>query len=205
MTAVAVARLRVSIARAGSPLAILYGLGAYWIVASLVIGLLVTASFFVRLPVNSLYLPTAAFAASAAAVAVALRSGGWVSAGGLAVAAVTYGLFLDCWSNGPALGTCAVDLARIVRGHVGEVVGGLVGLPLALGVRPRDGRSALLLAAGIFAIALPVLLVAFAPLDRVTGSAAHERYLWTIRVQAGAAIAGGAVLGGPRGVRFGHC
>ena len=195
MTAVALARLHLSVARAAPLLAIIYGFGAYWTVYWLAIGVLVSTSVFVRLPGSTLYFPAAALAASAVAVAVALRSAGWVSAVGLSVAAVAYALVLDCGSSAQALGTCSFDLGRIVRGHAGEVVGALVGLPLALGFRPRDGRSALLLAAGIVAIAIPLVRVVFSPFEPVTGSAAYERYLWTIRMQAGAAIAGGIVLG----------
>jgi hypothetical protein len=62
------------------PLAVLYGVGTYWIVWSLAVGLLVASSFFVRLPVSGLYFPAAALLGSAAAVAVALRSGGWLGA-----------------------------------------------------------------------------------------------------------------------------
>lgn len=196
MTPVALARLHVSVARAAPLLAIIYGFGAYWIVVWLAIGVFVNAFFFVRLPVSTLYFPAAALAASAVAVAVALRSAGWVSAVGLSVAAMAYALVLECGpSAAQALGPCSLDLGRFVRGHAAEVVGALVGLPLALGLRPRDGRSALLLAAGIVAIAIPLTRVVFSPFDPVTGSAAYERYLWTIRMQAGAAIAGGAVLG----------
>jgi len=195
MTAVALARLHVSVARAAPLLAIIYGFGAYWIVSWLAIGVLVSASVFVRLPVSTLYLPAAALAASAVAVAVALRSAGWVSAVGLSLVAMAYALVLECGSSAQAFGTCSFDLGRIARGHAGEVVGALVGLPLALGVRPRDGRSALLLAAGIVAIAVPLARVVLSPFDPVTGSTAYERYLWTIRMQAGAAIAGGVVLG----------
>ena len=195
MTAIARARLNVSVARAAPLLAIIYGFGAYWIVSWLAIGMLVSAFVFVRLPVSTLYFPAAALAASAVAVAVALRSAGWVAAVGLSVAAMAYALVLECGPSAQALGTCSLDLGRFVRGHGAEVVGALVGLPLALGVRPRDGRSALLLAAGIVAIAVPLARVIFSPFDPVTGSAAYERYLWTIRMQAGASIAGGAVLG----------
>jgi hypothetical protein len=193
MSAVALAWLQLSVARAPPLLAIIYGFGAYWIVYWLAIGVLVNAFFFVRLPGSTLYFPAAALAASAAAVTVALRSAGWVSAVGLSIAAIAYALVLECGpSAAQALGACPFD--RLVRGHAAEVVGALVGLPLALGFRPRDGRSALLLAAGIVAIAIPLTRVAFSPFDPVTGSAASERYLWTIRMQAGAAIAGGVVL-----------
>jgi hypothetical protein len=185
--------LQLSVARAPPLLAIIYGFGAYWIVYWLAIGVLVNAFFFVRLPGSTVYFPAAALAASAAAVAVALRSAGWVSAVGLSVAAIAYALVLECGpSPAQALGACSFD--RLVRGHAAEVVGALVGLPLALGFRLRDGRSALLLAGGIVAIAIPLTRFVFSPLDPVTGSAASERYLWTIRMQAGAAIAGGVVL-----------
>jgi hypothetical protein len=195
MTAVALARLRVSVARAAPLLAIIYAFGAYWIVSWLAIGVLVGAFVFAQLPIGPLYFTAAALAASAVAVAVALRSAGWVSAVGLSVAAMAYLLVLECGPGGHALGTCSLDFGRFVRGHAAEVVGALAGLPLALGLRPRDGRSPLLLAAGIVAIATPLALVVFSPFDPVTGSAAYERYLWTIRMQAGAAIAAGIVLG----------
>jgi hypothetical protein len=196
MSAVALARSQVSVARAAPLLAIIYGFGAYWIVYWLAIGVLVAASVFVRLPDSTLYFPAAALAASAAAVAVALRSAGWVSAVGLSVAAIAYVLVLECRpSAAQVLGPCSLDLGRFVRGHAAQVVGALMGLPLALGLRPRDGRSALLLAAGIVAIAIPLTRFVFSPFDPVTGSAASERYLWTIRTQAGAAIAAGVVLG----------
>jgi hypothetical protein len=194
MTAVALARLHVSVARAAPLLAIIYGFGAYWIVYWIAIGVLVSAFVFVRLPGSTLYFPAAALTASAVAVAVTLRSAGWVSALGLSIAAMAYALVLECGPSAQALGTCSLD-DRFVRGHAGELVGALVGLPLALGLRPRDGRSALLLAAGIVAIAIPLARVVFSPFDPVTGSAAYERYLWTIRMQAGAAIAAGVVLG----------
>ena len=194
MTAVALARLHVSVARAAPLLAIVYGFGAYWIVSWIAIGALLSAFVLVRLPGSTLYLPAAALAASAVAVAVALRSAGWVSAVGLLVAGVAYALVLECGPSAQAIGMCS-DLGRIVRGHAPQVVGALVGLPLALGLRPRDGRSALLLAAGIVAIAIPLTRVVFSPFDPVTGSAAYERYLWTIRMQAGAAVAAGMVLG----------
>lgn len=195
MTADALARLQVSVARAAPLLAIIYGFGVYWIIYWLAIGVLVTASVFVRLPASTLYFPAAALAASAVAVAVALRSAGWVSAVGLSVAAIAYTLVLECGpSPAQALGQCSLDLGRFVRGHAAQVVGAVVGLPLALGLRPRDGRSALLLAAGIVAIAIPLTRFVFSPFEPVTGSAASERYLWTIRMQAGAAIAGGVVL-----------
>src|SRR5688572_235941 len=194
MTAVALARLHVSVARAAPLLAIVYGFGAYWIVSWIAIGALLSAFVLVRLPGSTLYLPAAALAASAVAVAVALRSAGWVSAVGLLVAGVAYALVLECGPSAQAIGMCS-DLGRIVRGHAPQVVGALVGLPLALGLRPRDGRSALLLAAGIVAIAIPLTRIVFSPFDPVTGSAAYERYLWTIRMQAGAAIAAGIVLG----------
>lgn len=194
MTAAPLARLRVSVARAAPLLAIIYGFGAYWIVSWLAIGALVSAFVFARLPVGTLYFTAAALAASAVAVAVALRAAGWVSAVGLSVAGVAYALVLECGPSAQAIGMCS-DLGRIVRGHAAEVVGALVGVPLALGLRPRDGQSALLLAAGIVAIAIPLTRVVFSPFDPVTGSAAYERYLWTIRMQAGAAIAAGIVLG----------
>jgi hypothetical protein len=193
MTARTLARPQISVARAAPLLAIIYGFGAYWIVSWLAIGMLLSAFVFVGLPGSTLYLPAAALAASAVAVAVALRSAGWVSAIGLSIAAMGYALVLDCGLSAQALGTCSFD--RLVRGHAAEVVGAVVGLPLALGLRPRDGRSALLLAAGIIAIAVPLARVVFSPFDPVMGSAAYERYLWTIRMQAGAAIAGGIVLG----------
>jgi hypothetical protein len=196
MTVVALAPLHVSVARARPPLAIIYGVGAYWIVFWLAIGVFVNAFFFVRLPVSTLYFPAATLAASAVAVAVALRSAGWVSAVGLSIAAIAYALVLECGPSAVQVsGPCSLDLGRFLRGHAAEVVGALVGLPVALALRPRDGRSALLLAAGIVAIAVPLARVVFSPFDPVTGSAASERYLWTVRLQAGAAIAGGAVLG----------
>lgn len=187
--------LRVSVTRASPPLAILYAIGAYWIVYSLAVGLLVIASFIVLLPVSGLYLPAAALAGSAAAAAVALRSGGWISVVGLAVAAVAYVLVLECRGDPTMFGTCASDIAGIVQGHVAEVVGAVIGVPLAFGLRLRDGRSAVLLAAGIIGIGLPIVHVGFGFLEPVTGSPAYERFLWATGLRAAAAVAAGAVLG----------
>jgi hypothetical protein len=187
--------MRAAVARASWPLAILYAIGAYWIVYSLAVGLFATSSFIVRPPVSALYLPSAVLAGSAAAAAVALRSGGWISAIGLAVAAVAYVLVLDCRGSTAALGTCGVDVGWIAQRHVGEVLGALAGIVLAFGLRRRDGRSALLLAAGIFAITFSVLRVGFAFLEPVTGSPAYARFLWATGLQAAAALAAGAVLG----------
>lgn len=188
-----IARLRLPIARATPPLAVVYGIGTYWIVWSLAVGLLFAASLFVRLPVSGLYLPAAALLGSAAAIAVTLRSGGWLAAIALALLAAAYGLALVCQSN-PGIGRPSCDLGPFFSAHVSELVGAFVGLPLGLAFQKRGGRSALLLAAAIIAIAIPLLRVVFVPLGPVTGPDAHERYLWTIRLEAAAAFAAGAVL-----------
>lgn len=186
---------RPSVAGAAWPLAILYAIGAYWIVYSLAVGVFAVSSFFVQLPVSPLYLPSAVFAGSAAAIAVAFRSGGWLSALGLCAAGVAYALIRECQSDTALLGSCTVDLGGTVQGHIAEAVGALAGVPLALGLRRRDGRSALLLAASIFAIAFAVLRVGFALFEPVTGPPAYERSLWATGLQAAAALAAGAVLG----------
>jgi hypothetical protein len=147
----------------------------------------------VRLPVSGLYLPTAALLGSAAAIAVTLRSGGWLAAVALALLAVAYGLALACQSNA-GIGGPSCDLGPFFSAHVGELVGAFVGLPLGIAVRHRGGRSTLLLAAAIIAIAIPLLRVVFVPLGPVTGTDAYERYLWTVRLEAAAAFAAGAVL-----------
>jgi hypothetical protein len=79
--------------------------------------------------------------------------------------------------------------------HVGELIGASLGLPLGLAIRERGGRSALLLAAAIVGIAVPLIRVLFASLGPVAGSDAYERYLSTIRLEAAAAFVAGAVLG----------
>jgi hypothetical protein len=188
-----IARLRLPIARATPPVAVVYGIGIYWIVWSLAVGLLVAASLFVRLPVSGLYLPAAAALGSAAAIAVTLRSGGWLAAAALALLGLVYGLSLACQST---LGTGgpSCDLGPFFSTHVGELVGGFVGLPLGLAFQKRGGRSTLLLTAAIIAIAIPLLRIVFVPLGPLTGSDAHERHLWTIRLEAAAAFAAGAVL-----------
>lgn len=192
---VALDEVRPSVARAAWPLAILYAIGAYWIVYSLAVGLFAISSFIVRPPVSALYLPSAVLAGSAAAAAVALRSGGWISVSGLAVAGVAYVLVLDCRGSSAALGTCGVDIGWIAQRHVGEIVGAIAGIVLAFGLRRRDGRSSLLLAASIFAIVFALLRVGFALPEPVVGSAAYERFLWATGLQAAAALAAGAVLG----------
>jgi hypothetical protein len=189
-----IAGIRPTVASGVPPVAILYGIGSYWIVWSLAIGLLVSASMFVRLPVSALYLPAAAFAASAAASAVALRSGGWRSVLGLSVLGLVYGFFLTCQSGAPGVATSSCDLSRVFSSHIAEVIGGVAGLPLALTFRTRDGTSTVLLAAAVIAIAIPVLRVAFAPLGPLTGPAAYERYLWIVRLQVGAAIGAGVIV-----------
>ena len=194
LTISALSRFRVPIARAMPPLAVLYGVGTYWIVWSLAGGLLVTLSFFVRLPVSGSYFPAAALLGSAAAVAVALRSGGWLGAAALALLGLGYGASLACQS--PAgIGGPSCNLGVFLSAHVGELIGAILGLPLGLAIRERGGRSTLLLAAAIVAIAIPVLRVLFASFGPVVGSDAYERYLWTIRLEAAAAFAAGAVLG----------
>jgi hypothetical protein len=194
MRAVAIARLRPTVAPAVPPVAIVYAIGIYWIVWSLAIGLVVSASLFVRLPVSALYLPATALISSAAATAVALRSGGWRSVLGLTVLGLAYAFFLVCRSGAAGVGTSSCDPARVFSAHIAEVVGSVVGLPLALALRSRDGTSATLLAAAIIAIAIPLLRLAFAPLGPLTGSAAYDEYLWAIRLQVGAAIAAGAII-----------
>lgn len=188
-----IARLRLPVAHAAPPLAVIYGIGTYWIVWSLALGLLFAASLLVRLPVSGLYLPAAALLGSAAAIAVTLRSNGWLAAVALALLAVAYGLSLACQST---LGTRgpSCDLGPFFSAHVGELVGAVVGIPLGLAFERRGGRSTVLLAAAIIAIAIPLLRVAFEPFGPVTGSDAHERYLWTIRLEGAAAFAAGAVL-----------
>jgi hypothetical protein len=173
--------------------AVVYGIGIYWIVWSLTVGLLFAASLFVRLPVSGLYLPAAALLGSAAAIAVTVRSGGWLAAAALALLAVAYGLALACQSNA-GIGRPSCDLGPFFSAHIGELVGAFVGLPLGIAVRQRGGRSTLLLAAAIIAIAIP-LRVVFVSLGPVTGSDSYERYLWTIRLEVAAAFAAGAVLG----------
>src|SRR5438552_3732996 len=175
-------------------LAVLYGVGAYWIVWSLAVGLLLASSLFVRLPVSGLYLPAAALLGSAAAVAVALRSGGWLGAAALALLGLGYGGSLACPSSA-GFGGPSCNLGPFFSAHVGKLIGALLGLPLGLAIRERGGRSTLLLAAAIVAIAIPVLRVLFASLGPVAGPDAYERYLWTIRLEAAAAFAAGAVLG----------
>lgn len=185
---------RVPIARAMPPLAVLYGIGTYWIVWSLAAGLLVASSFFVRLPVSGLYFPAAALLGSAAAVAVALRSGGWLGAAALALLGLGYGASLACQSTA-GIGGPSCNLSSFVPAHVGELIGAILGLPLGLAIRERRGWSTLLLAAAIVAVAIPVLRVLFASLGPVVGPDAYERYLWTIRLEAAAAFAAGALLG----------
>jgi hypothetical protein len=188
-----IARLRLPIARATPPVAVVYGIGIYWIVWSLAVGLLFAASMFVRLPVSGLYLPAAALLGSAAAVAVTVRSGGWLAAVALALLGLGYGLSLACQSNA-GIGRPSCDLGPFFSAHVGELVGVVVGVPLGVTLQKRGGRSTLLLAAAIIAIAIPLLRVVFVPMGQVTGSDAYERYLWTIRLEAAAAFAAGGVL-----------
>jgi len=188
-----IARLRLPIARATPPVAVAYGIGSYWIVWSLAVGLLFAASLFVRLPISGLYLPAAALLGSAAAIAVTVRSGGWLAAVALALLGLVYGFTLACQPNA-GTGRPSCDLGQLFSAHVGELVGAVVGLPLAVAFQKRGGRSTVLLAAAIIAIAIPLLLVVFVPLGSVTGSDAYERYLWTIRLEAAAAFAAGAVL-----------
>ncbi|HAF09810.1 MAG TPA: hypothetical protein DCK98_06990 [Chloroflexi bacterium] len=107
------------------PLAVLYGVGTYWIVWSLAVGLLVASSFFVRLPVSGLYFPAAALLGSAAAVAVALRSGGWLGAAALALLGLGYGLSLACQSSA-GIGGPSCDLGPSFSAHVGELIGAIV-------------------------------------------------------------------------------
>jgi hypothetical protein len=188
-----IAALRVPIARATPPVAVIYGIGIYWIVWSLAVGLLSAVSLFVRLPISGLYLPAAVLLGSAAAISVTVRSGGWLAAVALALLGLFYGLALACQSNA-GTGRPSCDLGPFFSAHVGELVGAVVGLPLAVVLQKRGGRSTVLLAAAIIAIAIPLLLVLFVPLGPVTGSDAYERYLWTIRLEAAAAFAAGAVL-----------
>jgi hypothetical protein len=188
-----IARRRLPIARATPPVAVAYGVGIYWIVWSLAVGLLFAASLFVRLPVSGLYLPAAALLGSAAAIAVTVRSGGWLAAVALALLGLVYGLSVGCQSNA-GTGRPSCDLGSFFSAHIGELLGASVGLPLGLAFQKRGGRSTLLLAAAIIAIAIPLLRVVFVPLGPVTGSDAYERYLWTIRLEAVAALAAGAVL-----------
>jgi len=191
MRVAAIAHLRPTVAARTPPVAILCAIGSYWIVWSVAIGLVVTASMFVRLPVSALYVTVPALFGSAAATAVALRSGGRRSLLGISVLALVYGSFLTCPG---AVGTSSCDLGRIFSSHIAEIIGGAVGLPLALALRTRDGTSALLLAAAVIAISVPLLRVDFGLLAPMTGPAAYERYLWILRLEAVAAIGAGAIV-----------
>lgn len=158
------------------------------------VGLLVTASLFIQLPVSRLYMPAAALVGSAAAVAVALRSGGWLAAVALGLLGLAYGFTLVCQSNA-GLGGASCGPGPFFSAHVGELVGASLGIPIGLAIKEHSGRSRLLLAAAIIAIAIPALRVVFGWLGPVTGSDAYDRLLWTIRLEAAAAFAAGAVLG----------
>ena len=185
--------LRPSVAPGIPPLAVLYAIGIYWIVSSLATGLLVSAFMFVRFPVSGLYLPATAFLGSAAATAVALRAGGWRSVLGLSVLGLVYGFFLVCNLGFAGAGT-SCDPTRVFSGHIAEIIGGVIGLPLALALRRQDGTSATLLAAALTAVAIPVVRVAYAPFGPLAGSAGYDEYLWAVRLQAGAAIGAGAIV-----------
>jgi hypothetical protein len=189
-----IARFRPTVAPGVPPVAILSAIGIYWIVWSLATGALISASMFVRLPGSALYLPAAAFVASLAATAVALRSGGWRSVLGLSLLGLLYGFFLVCRSGGVGESASSCDPARAFSGHIAELVGGVLGLPVALTLRTRNGTSALLLAAAVIAITIPLLRVAYAPLGPLTGSAGYEQYLWAVRLQIGTAIGSGAIV-----------
>ena len=192
MTFRTIASRRFPIARAMPPIAILYGVGSYWLVWSLAVGLLLTASLFVKLPVSGLYLPAAALLGAAAAIAITLRSGGWLAAVGLAILGLGYGYVLAC---PPGVGGRLCEAGPFVSAHRAELAGALIGLPLALAIGGRDGRSTVLLAAALIAIAAPALRVVFASVDPATGSVAYERYVWSIRLEGAAALTAGAILG----------
>jgi hypothetical protein len=193
MTLKAIASHRLPIARAMPPIAILYGLGSYWLVWSLAVGLLLTASLFVRLPVSGLYLPAAALLGAAAAITITLRSGGWLAVVGLAILGLGYGYVLAC---PPGVGGRPCEAGPFLSAHRAELAGALIGLPLAMAIRGRDGRSTVLLAAALIAIAAPALRVVFASVDpAATGSVAYDRYVWSVRFEGAAALTAGAVLG----------
>jgi hypothetical protein len=195
MTLRTIASRRLPIARAIPPIAILHGVGSYWLVWSIAVGLLLTASLFVRLPVSALYLPAAALLGSAAAIAITLRSGGWLAVAGLAIVGLGYGYVLACPPGAAGIGTRACEAGPFISAHRAELAGALIGLPLALAIKGRDGRSIVLQAAALIAITSPALRVVFASVDQTTGSAGYERYLWTIRLEGAAALTAGALLG----------
>lgn len=186
--------LRVPIARAWPPLAVLYAAGAYWLAQSFALAALAAASVVVRLPVSALYRPGVALIASCAAFAIALRSGGWISVLLFAVSGAIYAALLDRRPACEEISSC-LDVLLFARAHLAEVIGALVGVVLAMGLRRRDGVSTLLLAAGIIGLAVPLIRAIFAPLPPVIGAAAYERFLLGIGAQAAAALAAGVVLG----------